>query len=81
MASGASGQGREVRVTGGSLGGRDWRRVTVVSVPLTQAATDGHIEAQYALALMFKEGEGVPKDWEQSMKWFNSAAVLGHAGT
>ena len=45
-----------------------------------QAASEGHVEAQYELALMLKEGEGVPKDWEQSMHWFHSAAVLGHAG-
>ena len=43
-----------------------------------QAANAGSPEAQYALAAMYKEGRGVPKDPVQATRWLAAAALADH---
>ena len=43
------------------------------------AAEQGDPEAQVALALMYKKGEGVNKDYEEKVKWYRLAANQGYA--
>ena len=42
-------------------------------------AEQGHIEAQYFLALCYENGEGVPVDQEEAVKWYHKAAEQGNA--
>tara|TARA_B110000305_G_C19035619_1_gene445800 strand:+ start:375 stop:584 length:210 start_codon:yes stop_codon:yes gene_type:complete len=37
-------------------------------------ATQGNAFAQYNLALMYRKGEGVPKDDKEAVKWYRLAA-------
>jgi uncharacterized protein len=48
---------------------REWR-------PL---AEQGHANAQYNLGLMYRNGEGVPKDDVEAVKWYRLAAKQGYA--
>ena len=45
----------------------------------SKAAELGDAEAQYKLADMCREGEGVPQDYKQAMSWFLKAAEQGIA--
>ena len=38
------------------------------------AADQGIAEAQYNMGIMYKNGQGVPKDYVQAHMWFNLAA-------
>ena len=42
------------------------------------AAEGGNAEAQYALATMYKEGRGVPKDMRKAMLLMRQASVAGN---
>jgi len=42
-------------------------------------AEQGHASAQYFLALMYGDGEGVPQDDAEAVKWYRRAAEQGHA--
>ncbi len=42
------------------------------------AAKAGYTEAQYALGLMYAEGDGVPEDDQQAVRWLGIAAEAGH---
>ena len=44
-----------------------------------QAADQGDAEAQYNLGVIYNNGEGVPKDDAEAVKWFRLAAEQGHA--
>ena len=44
-----------------------------------QAAEQGDATAQFNLGNMYANGEGVPKDAAESVKWFRLAAEQGHA--
>jgi len=44
---------------------------------LRRAAEQGDARAQYNLALMYDEGEGVPKNLVDAYFWFNLAAAQG----
>ena len=44
-----------------------------------QAADQGDAEAQYNLGIMYNNGEGVPKDDAEAVRWFLLAAEQGHA--
>src|SRR5262249_159372 len=46
---------------------------------LIKLADQGDAEAQYRLALIYFLGQGVPKNDEESMKWYRKAAVQGLA--
>ncbi len=37
-------------------------------------AADGDVDAQYNLGIIYYHGEGVPKDFEQALIWFQKAA-------
>ena len=43
------------------------------------AAEAGHIFAQTNLGVMYVNGNGVPQDYEQAVKWFTKAAEQGDA--
>ena len=46
------------------------------------AAEKGKISsglAQYSLGLMYDEGQGVPQDYAEAVKWYRKAAEQGHA--
>ena len=42
-------------------------------------AENGHVDAQYHLALMYDLGNGVPRDPREAEKWYKKAAAQGHA--
>ena len=44
-----------------------------------RAAEQGHAGAQHRLGLAYGRGEGVPQDYEESVRWFRRAAEQGHA--
>ena len=44
-----------------------------------QAAEQGDAAAQYNLGLMYANGEGVPKDDAEAVKWYRLAAEQGQA--
>ncbi len=46
---------------------------------LIKVAEQGDAEAQYQLAEMYAEGEGVTQDYAQAAVWFRKAAEQGHA--
>ena len=43
-----------------------------------RAAESGQAEAQYRLALMYRDGEGAEKDYEAYCMWLNKAAESGY---
>ena len=43
-----------------------------------KAATQGHVHAQFDLAMSYKEGLGVPQNHKEAIKWFQRAAKQGH---
>ncbi len=47
---------------------------------LHKAAELGHLNAQYALALLYGKGDRVPQDLHESEKWARRAADGGHEG-
>lgn len=47
---------------------------------LHKAAELGHLNAQYALALLYGKGDSVPQDLHESEKWARRAADGGHEG-
>ena len=46
---------------------------------IRQAAEKGDAEAQFNLATMYTNGEGVTKDDAEAVRWFRRAAEQGHA--
>jgi len=46
---------------------------------LEQQANQGDVEAQFNLGLTYYNGEGVPQDYAQAMKWYRLAADQGVA--
>jgi uncharacterized protein len=42
-------------------------------------AEQGDAKAQYKLGLMYQEGEGVPKNYAEAVKWYRKAAAQGDA--
>lgn len=43
-----------------------------------EAAAQGHAKAQFELGLMYEQGDGVPKDPNESAKWYRKALAQGH---
>jgi hypothetical protein len=56
---------------------REWRAVT--DGPATAANPAIYIEAHYAVAMLYWQGEGVAVDYRQAHGWLLKAAELGHA--
>jgi len=46
---------------------------------LRKAAEQGDAEAQYNLGVRYANGEGVPEDYKEAVKWFRKAAEQGFA--
>ena len=44
-----------------------------------QAAEQGNATAQFSLGLMYADGEGVPKDDAEAVKWYRMSADQGYA--
>jgi len=44
---------------------------------LIQLANQGNVEAQYDLGVRYANGEGVPQDYAQAVKWYRLAADQG----
>jgi len=42
-------------------------------------AKDGNPEAQYYLGLMYYNGQGVPQDYKEAVRWYRLAAEQGNA--
>ena len=42
-------------------------------------AEQGGVNAQFNLAFMYEDGQGVPQDYKQAVKWFTKAAEQGDA--
>ncbi len=45
---------------------------------LMNAAKAGYTEAQYAVGLMYAEGDGVLEDDAEAVRWLGKAADAGH---
>ena len=43
------------------------------------AAKQGYAKAQYNLGNMYHDGQGVPQDYKESVKWYSLAAKQGNA--
>jgi|GEM_PF-1954054 len=46
----------------------------------TTAAQQGNAYAQFALGVMYADGQGVPQDYSQAVEWYKKAAQQGYAG-
>ena len=44
-----------------------------------KAAEQGNAEAKFKLGLMYYDGDGVPQDYAEAMKWYRKAAEQGDA--
>ena len=44
-----------------------------------KAAEQGDAAAQNNLGFMYINGEGVPQDYQEALKWYSLAAEQGHA--
>jgi TPR repeat protein len=42
-----------------------------------KAAEQGNARAQFNLALMYEDGNGIPKDYNEAIKWYRKAADQG----
>ncbi len=42
-------------------------------------AKQGHAKAQHNLGVMYENGQGVPQDDAEAVKWYHKAAEQGHA--
>ena len=42
-------------------------------------AEQGRASAQFNLGQLYREGQGVPKDYKTAVKWYTLAAEQGHA--
>ena len=47
---------------------------------IRQCADSGDADAQYELGKMYMDGDGVPRDYDEAVRWFRRAADQGHAG-
>ena len=52
----------------------------VVEGPATAVDPHDYVEAHYAIAMLYWQGQGVPRDFRKSYEWLLKAANLNHAG-
>jgi hypothetical protein len=57
---------------------QEWR--TVTDGPATAVSPAVYVEAHYAVAMLYWQGEGVAVDYRQAHDWLLKAAERGHAG-
>ncbi|HRD28963.1 MAG TPA: tetratricopeptide repeat protein, partial [Caulobacter sp.] len=48
-------------------------------VALRRTAAHGDAEAMYDLAMVYRDGEGTPKDLKKALYWFRKSAARGKA--
>src|SRR5262245_35157776 len=57
----------------------EWRSARRCTSPamkwFRKTADQGHASAQFYLGLRYANGQGVPQDYMQALKWFNLAAA------
>lgn len=92
--SAGGGSGRELEATPGPATAReltriadklfaervsdeDWNRAVEL---YRQAAEMGFLQAQYAYGVRLAHGQGVERNFEESVRWLTKAARQGHAG-
>ena len=46
---------------------------------IQERAEEGDVEAQNKLGMIYYNGEGVPKDYTEAIKWYRKAAEQGYA--
>ena len=46
---------------------------------LRKAAEQGDVSAQHNMGVFYLHGEGVPRDFGESAKWYRKAAMQGNA--
>ena len=44
----------------------------------TTAAANGHVAAKNNIGYLYEHGYGVPKDYEEALKWYLRAAFLNN---
>lgn len=49
------------------------------TTPAQIASEQGDVSAQYHLGVMYRDGQGVPRDDKEAVKWFRLAAEQGYA--
>ena len=54
----------------------DYAKAAKLFAPL---AEQGHASAQFSLAVMYENGQGVPQDYKEAAKWYRLAAEQGNA--
>jgi len=57
----------------------DTSEVSDYTADLMTAAEQGQASAQYNLGVMYDNGQGVPQDYKEAVRWFRVAAEQGHA--
>lgn len=45
---------------------------------LEQAVAEGSGDAAFMLGLLYRNGKGVPQDYQQTLKWYRKGATLGN---
>ena len=60
-------------------GGGDQSAPSTESDQLRLAAEQGDADAQFNLGVMYADGEGVPQDYQEAVKWYRLAAEQGYA--
>ncbi len=63
-----------------ALNDYEQQRYTEALQTLRGLANQNNSEAQYHLAFMYLNGDGVPSNDRLAVKWFEQAALAGHAG-
>jgi TPR repeat protein len=48
------------------------------AVLFREAADQGHVEAAFSLGVLYQNGEGVPQDNKEAIKWYTKAADHNH---
>ena len=56
------------------------RNVPAVAEEFLQAATEGDVDAQYGMGLIYAEGRGVEQDEARAFYWLTRAIEQGDAG-
>jgi TPR repeat protein len=57
---------------------REWREVT--DGPATASSPGEYVESFYAVAMLYWQGQGVPRDFYKAYEWLLKAANMNHAG-
>jgi len=54
-----------------------WGEIDIKGIK--KLAESGDVEAQFNLGLMYDQGQGVPQNYSEAVKWYRKAADQGHA--